>query len=280
LADGRVVVRSKITSLTDAAALVEDGCRLGFGGQPALYRRPMAFVRQLVRDGRRRLHLFNQIGGLEVDLLLGAGAVASTNCCYVGLDDLGQSPHFQRAAREHRAHISEYTEFTLVASLRAAGMGLPFIPWKTGWGTEVAERQGWRTIACPYTGMELLAIPANRLDVAVVQVRRCDEFGNVERPAPLDISHDFDELICRAADRVIVCAEVVEPLADLSRTGLAAPEVTCVVHAPRGAWPCGMSGAYPPDLAHLAQHHLPAAASDAAFAHYLEDFVAGPERPR
>lgn len=272
--------KSKLVSLAEAAALVADGDRVGFGGQPALARRPMAFARELVRAGRRDLRLYNQIGGLEVDLLIGAGAVASTNCAYVGLGDLGPSPHFERAAREGAIEVNEYTEFTLVAALRAAGADLPFMPWKTGWGSQVAELRGWRTVSCPYTGQEVLAIPAAPLEVAAIQVESCDERGNVTLPDPLELSYDFDYLVCRAARRVVVCAERIEPVADPSRVGLIGREVDAVVHAPGGAWPCAQGGGYGADLAHLRDAYLPAACAEGAFAAYLDEHVRGGERGR
>jgi glutaconate CoA-transferase subunit A len=264
---------NKLTSLSEAAGLVADGARIGFGGQPALSRRPMAFVRELIRQGRRDLHVFNMIGGLEIDLLLGAGSISSTHCSYVGLGDLGQSPHFQVAAREGSIEIDELSEFTLVASLRAAGMDLPFMPWKTAWGSEVVSRQNWKTITCPYTGVELLAVPATRLDVVVLQVSRCDAAGNVELPATLELSYDFDHLIARAASRVVVCSERVEPIADPSRVAMIAREVDCVVHAPHGAWPCGLGGEYGPDLEHMASTYLPATCDPVLFSDYLREHV-------
>jgi len=265
----------KLRSLADAARLVPDGARIGFGGSNALWRRPMAFVRELVRQGRRDLAVHNMIGGLEVDLLIGAGAVAATHCCYVGLDEFGHAPHFQRAAADGTVEIREYSEFTFVAGLRAAGMDLPFMPWKTAWGTEVVQRQGWRTIRCPYTGMELLAVPANRLEVAVIHAVRCDADGNVERAQPLDFIHDFDHTIARAADVVIVCAETVGPIPDATRVALIGREVDCVVHTPRGAWPCGVASQYP-----VAGEHVDAyvrAAREDRFGAYLEAFVLGGE---
>jgi glutaconate CoA-transferase subunit A len=271
---------NKLMSLAEAAALVSDGARIGFGGQPALSRRPMAFVRELIRQGRSDLRVFNMIGGLEIDLLLGAGAITSTHCSYVGLGELGQSPHFQGAARDGSIEIEEFSEFTLVASLRATSMDLPFIPWKTAWGSEVAARQGWRTITCPYTGVELLAVPATALDVVVLQVSRCDAAGNVELPATLELSYDFDYLIARAASRVVVCAERVEPIADPARVAMIAREVDCVVHAPRGAWPCGLGGEYGPDVAHLAEVYLPATRDPSQFAAYLREHVCERTEPR
>ncbi|MFN8217057.1 MAG: CoA-transferase [Solirubrobacterales bacterium] len=265
--------RDKVATLAEAGALVRDGDRIGFGGSNALWRRPLSFARELVRQGRRDLHLFNMIGGLEVDMLIGAGAVASTNTCYVGLDEFGHSPHFQRAARDGTVEVNEYSEFTFMASFRAANMGLPFMPWKTAWGSDVVERLGWKTIRCPYTDVEMLAVPANPLDVAVIQAVRADEGGNVELSKPLDFIYDFDYTISRAAKRVIVCAEVVEPLLDSSRTAMIGREVDRVVHAPGGGWPCGVASHYQVDAAHITERYLPATADKQSFAAYLEEVV-------
>lgn len=270
----------KIASLEDAAALVKDGDRVGFGGSNALWRRPMSLVRELVRQGRRDLNVFNMIGGIEVDFLIGAGAVGSTNCCYIGLDEFGRGSHFQRAAVARTIGINEYSEFTFVAGLRAAHMDLPFLPWKTAWGTEVVERQGWQTITCPYTGTELLAVPACPLDVTVIQAVRADQYGNVELPHPLDFIYDFDYLIARAAKKVIVCAERIEPIPDPTRISMIGREVECVVETPRGAWPCGVAANYAVDGEHLTSEYLPASLSDEGFSGYLERFVLDGEPAR
>jgi glutaconate CoA-transferase subunit A len=264
---------TKVVSMSAAAALVPDGAKIGFGGGNALWRRPVAFARELARQGRRNLNLYNMIGGIETDLLLGAGCLASTNTCYVGLDEFGQSEHFQRAAREHTVDIVEYTEFTFVASLRAAAMGLPFMPWKTGVGTDTAQQRGWATIKCPYTAMELLAIPANRLDFAVIQGVRSDERGNFELMHPLDFIYDFDLLICKSAETVIVCVEEVADLKDPTRSGLVSREVDYVVEAPKGGWPGGFVQEYDIDVQHMRDAYLPATRSLEAFSEYLDRFA-------
>jgi glutaconate CoA-transferase, subunit A len=267
------VLTSKVISMSEAAALVPDGAKIGFGGGNALWRRPVAFARELVRQRRRDLNLYNMIGGIETDLLLGAGCLASTNTCYVGLDEFGQSEHFQRAARNHSIDIVEYTEFTLVASLRAAAMGLPFMPWKTGWGTDIAQQRGWATVKCPYTGIELLAIPANRLDFAVIQAVRCDEWGNVELMHPLDFIYDFDLLTCKSATTVIVCVEEVAALKDPSRSGLVSREVDYIVESRKGGWPGGFVPEYDIDAQHLRDVYVPASRSSDAFGEYLDRWV-------
>jgi hypothetical protein len=74
---------------------------------------------------------------------------------------------------------------------------------------------------------------------------------------------------------VVVCTERVEPIADPSRVAMIAREVDCVVHAPGGAWPCGLGGEYEPDLEHLTGTYLPATNDPARFSDYLREHVQG-----
>lgn len=276
--------RDIVVSLEEAAAAVPDGAHIAFGGGGASMRRPVGFARALVRRGVRDLHVHHMLGGLETDLLIGAGAVSSTNCAYIGLLELGQAPSFQRAAREGAIEVNEYSEFMYIAGLRAADMGLPFLPWRTPWGSEMVESLRLRTVRDPYDeGTELLAVPATRLDVAVLQVDRADRGGYVELPAEPDLIWDYDHLVARVARTTIVCAEEIAPIRDPARVALIGREVTHVVQMPGGAWPTGMHERYEPDTAHITGAYLPAAAAGAdAFAAYLEGLgdplIGGPAR--
>lgn len=222
-------------------------------------RRPMAFARALIRRDARNLEVYNFLGGIEIDLLIAAGAVASTNCAYLGLLEYGQAPSFQRAARAGDVTVREYSEFSFMAGLRAADFGLPFIPWKTPWGSDIVEALGLKTIRDPYCGQELLALPATPLDVAVIHVDRADEDGYVELPAAPDLIWDYDYLIGRVATTTIVCAEEVAPTRDPARVALVGHEVTHVVESPGGAWPTGLHPRYEPDVDHVVHEYLPAA---------------------
>lgn len=270
---------SKLSSIEQAAASVGDGASIGFGGGGALMRRPLAFARELARRGIRDLRVFHMLGGIETDLLIGAGAVASTNCAYLGLLEHGQAPNFQRAAREGEIEVNEYSEFMYMAGLRAADMGLPFVPWKTPWGSELVTTLGLRTVRDPYSGNELLAVPAIDLDVAVIHVQRADEDGYVQAAAEPDLIWDYDYLIARVARTTIVCAEEIGPPSDPARVALVGREVSHVVHAPRGAWPAGLHPLYGPDVEHVTGVYLPAAAAGAeSFADYLQATASGPSR--
>jgi glutaconate CoA-transferase, subunit A len=225
--------RDRRSSLAEAAAMVGDGAKIGFGGSIGLYRRPVAFAAELIRQSRRDLHVHGVINGIETDMLIGAGAVAQTSTSYIGLDELGQAPNFQRAAGAGEIEVNEYGEWMVTAAYRAANMGLPFIPWVSGRRNDLVERLGLVEIDCPYTGKRLLAVRAIELDVAVIHVPVCDAEGNAEFPRPLEFIHDVDALIARAAEKVVVCAERIGAV-DPDRVQLIGREVDAVVEGEGG----------------------------------------------
>jgi glutaconate CoA-transferase, subunit A len=267
---------SKLVSIEEAARAIPDGTRIGLGGGGALMRRPMAMTRELIRRGARELDLHHFLGGLEIDLLIAAGAARSTNCVYVGLLEYGQAPSFQRAAREGGIVVNEYSEFAFMAALKAADMGLPFIPWKTPWGSDIVDALGLKTIRDPYGSDELLALPAIELDWAVIHVQRADEDGYVELPDIPDLVWDYDYLIGRVAAQTIVCAEEIAPPRDPARVALIGREVSHVVEAPGGAWPTGLHPLYEPDVEHVLNRYMPAAeAGGEELGTYLRELLEG-----
>ena len=129
----------------------------------------------------------------------------------------------------------------LVGGLRAAVMGLPFLPTRAALGSQLAEERGFRTVLDPYTGDEFLAVPAIRPDVAFVHAWRADEDGNVQFPWPPDHLADVDLLVARAARTVVVSVEEIVSAdvvaAEPERTKLFGFEVDLLVEAAGGARP-------------------------------------------
>ena len=195
-------------SWDDAVALVEDGSSVAFSGA-VLRGKPVAAARALARAGRRDLELITFTGSLEVELLLAAGALGTIVSSYVGLGPHGLARGFSAAVAEGRIEDRELSEWMLVGGLRAAVMGLPFLPTRAALGSQLAEERGFRTILDPYTGDELLAVPAIRPDVAFVHAWRADEDGNVQFPWPPDHLADVDLLVARAARTVVVSVEEI-----------------------------------------------------------------------
>jgi glutaconate CoA-transferase subunit A len=146
----------------------------------------------------------------------------------------------------------------LVGGLRAAAMGIPFLPTRAALGSQLVEERGFRTVADPYGGDELLAVPALRPDVGFVHAWRADEDGNVQLPWPPDHLADVDLLVARAARTTVVSVEEIVPrevvAADAERTKLFGFEVDLLVESPRGAWPGTMPPLYHEDEEWLREH--------------------------
>ena len=95
------------TDLAGAADLVQDGDLAALGGHTR--QAPMALLRELIRQGRRDLGLVTvPTGGLNVDLLIGAGAVSSLHFAQVSLEEYGMAPHFRRALEQGLLTCFEY----------------------------------------------------------------------------------------------------------------------------------------------------------------------------
>ncbi len=95
------------TDLTGAVSLVQDGDLVALGGHTR--NAPMTLIRELIRQGRRDLKLITTpTGGLNVDLLIGAGAATGLHFAQVVLDEFGLAPHFRQAAQAGRLQLWEY----------------------------------------------------------------------------------------------------------------------------------------------------------------------------
>src|SRR5450432_2986006 len=117
----------KLMPLAEAVRVVGDGDTLGIGGM-TLYRKPMAFIRELARAGTKDLTLLGFCSSFEAELLAAAGAIGTLRTCYFGLEFLGLAPHLRRATEEGRIRIVEETEYTIAIGLQAALMRVPYLP--------------------------------------------------------------------------------------------------------------------------------------------------------
>jgi len=222
----------KVTSLTEAVKLVHTGDVLSLGGMN-LYRRPVAFLRELLKTDVRDLTLLNFTSSYESDLLIGAGRIKTLRTCYCGLESFGLAPMFTAMATRGDLHLIEETEASIAFGLRATLAGVGFMPGQ-GWiGTDMFKaRPDVKVIDDPYSGKPTVVFPALSMDVAVIHAPLADRYGNARLMGNLAI----DQELSLAAKCVIVTAEeIVDEIdAPLELTGLS---VTAVVHAPRGAWP-------------------------------------------
>jgi glutaconate CoA-transferase, subunit A len=94
--DTEVHMLNKLKSLTEAAAAVESGVRMVMSAN--MQRAPMAFLRAVVRQGANRLRVIGVVGGaIDIDFLVGAGAVSVVDTCSVTLGEFARTgPNFER----------------------------------------------------------------------------------------------------------------------------------------------------------------------------------------
>ncbi len=224
---------TRLITLDEAAALVRPGQTLALGGN-MLYRRPVAFVRALLRRSERPagLTLLAITAAYESDLLVGAGLVSRTRTCYFGLEAFGFAPMFTQAVQAGRCTVIEESEASLAFGMRARMAGVGFMPSRAWQGTDLlALRPDVRTVRDPYSGDELVAFPAIGCDVAVLHALAADRWGNVRLNKNLGI----DLELAVVAQTVIVTAETL--VERLDEADLPGALVDYVVEVPRGAWP-------------------------------------------
>lgn len=242
---------SKCMDLSTAVALVKDGDTVAFGGN-ALFRSPMGAVKELVRQGRKDLHLIKTAIAYEADLLCAADSVKAVTAGFVGYEgEFGLCRWYRKGVESGRVRANENACYSVITSWRAAVYGVPFLPIRGMKGSDLLEAVGFQKVTCPYTGEELVAIRAIAPDVAFLHVQKADEEGNgyIEGPAY------EDRLIARAARKVVLTAEEIVPgsffAQDPHRADIPAVTTTAVVHLPGGAKPCAVSGCYDLDREEL-----------------------------
>jgi glutaconate CoA-transferase subunit A len=266
--------RDKRMSLPDAVSAVADGAMIALGGGLSA-RLPMALVRELIRQGRRGLHLIGSAHSIDVDLLVAAGAVRRCEESYVGFEqDLGLAPAYRRAAEQGSIEMAESCCATILAQLRAAEMGLPFLPVRGVRGSDIARlHPEYAEITCPFTGERLVAVPALRPDVALLHAPAGDRYGNLH----LDQPYVLDERFASAARAVVATADEIVSPEEISALGITIPGhlVAAVAEVPFGAHPSSCYPRYAYDRDHLREYVTAAQAGPEEADKYLATYVHG-----
>ena len=97
-----------IGSMTEAARLVRDGDRVTYVGYMRM--EPAALFHELVRQGRRDLHLvLAPSSGWIADLLIGAGVLADVEFSSLSFMEYGFAPNFRRRAEAGSLSYREHS---------------------------------------------------------------------------------------------------------------------------------------------------------------------------
>ena len=218
---------------------------------------PFAAGHEIIRQKKRGLTLIGPISDILFDQIIAAGCVDQVIAAWVGNVMMGSAYNFRRAVEQDGIKIFNLTNFTVALALQAGAMGLPFLPTRTGLGSDVAKgNEFFDQVFSPFEPKESLhAVRALNPDVTIVHAQRADREGNAH------CWGNFGVMIegVRAAKRVILLAEeIVEPeviASDPNRTVIPGFLVNALVECPYGAHPSPVQGYYTRDDAFFRQYH-------------------------
>jgi glutaconate CoA-transferase subunit A len=226
---------------------VADGACVALEGFTHLI--PFAAGHELIRQGRRELHLVRMTPDLIYDQLIGAGAARRLTFSWGGNPGVG-SLHRLRDAVENgwpRAlELDEHTHAGMAAAYRAGAARLPFGLLRGYIGTDLpAHNPRIKSVRCPYTNEEIAVVPAINPDVTILHAQRADRRGNV---AIVGITGAAREAALAAAKLLVTVEEIVEAFPP-AMNGVLLPHftVTAISHCRGGAWPSYAHGYYARD---------------------------------
>jgi glutaconate CoA-transferase subunit A len=256
---------------------VRDGDHV-VGGGILFSRTPLALIREMLRRRRRGLTLTRNLTCYEAELFMVAGGVDRVVTAWMGIGlPWGVSKIMRHYVESGKVALEEWSHLALGLRLRAAAMGVPFLPSLTMLGSDLMAVGGMKTLEDPYTGATLAAVPALFPDVAILHVHRADRFGNCQ----IDGYPHMDADIARAASTVLVTAEEIIPEEATrrhpDRTVIPGFVVDALVHVPFGSYPHECYGLYEADVEHFDEYARGIDARGAnAVSDYLERYAYAP----
>jgi glutaconate CoA-transferase, subunit A len=229
------------------ATHVRDGQSVALEGFTHLI--PFAAAHEIIRQGRRRLHLIRMTPDLIYDQLIGMGCAERLTFSWGGNPGVG-SLHRLRDAVEKQwprsLTLFEYTHAEMAVAYQAGASGLPCGLMQQHAATDLARLAAARgTLVCPFTAARLTAVPALSPDVTILHAQQIDAAGNVLIRGILGAVKEA----ALAARRVLVTVEEqVETLrTDLNAVVLPAWLIAAASVVPGGAYPSYAQGYYARD---------------------------------
>ncbi len=247
----RALVPKVMTVSQAVSRFVKSGDYLVVGAFGAV-RIPTAILHEIARQGITGLKFGGHTATHDCQILSAAKAFDACDIAYVvGLEARGLSKESRRYFESGDVELIQWTNAALAWRLKAAAMGIPFIPARHMLGTDTLVNSAAKIINCPYTDLPLVALPALYPDLAVIHVHEADIYGNARIRGILVA----DEDLARASKKVIITCERIIPNEEIRRephlTNIPYYCVDAVVEVPFGSYPGNMPGEYYSDEDHL-----------------------------
>jgi len=258
----------------------------------------MAAVYEIIRQRIGGLHLYAHSNGQGVDELIGGGCVERLEIAYGGNGRFAPTClHFRRAVEEGTLLVEDYSNYQMTLRFLAGAMGLPFLPTRSGHGSDLLEHWGFSSklrqkerrlaphkfvpLDNPFAREEsppqpLVLVPAICPDVTIIHVQQADTAGTVRLEG---LSFADLEQAKAARSLIVTCEEIVSPEELRAHPGQNSLPFFCVdalVHVPFGAYPTACWRWYDYDPWYL-EEYARAARDKEQWRHHLERFVYGVE---
>lgn len=285
----------KVMSLKKAIGrFVRDGAHISIGGF-TVNRNPMAAVYEIIRQKKRGLHLYAHSNGQGADELIGGGCIERLEIAYGGNGRFAPTcTRFRKAVENGTLAVEDYSNYQMTLRFTAGAMGVPFLPVRSGMGTDIVARWGFDAatrradpklpdhkvciIDNPFgqwsRASRLVLVPAINPDVTIVHVQQADRAGTIR----IDGLTFADVEQAKAARHVIVtCEKLVDAdrLRQRSETNqLPFFCVDAVVEIPWGAYPTACYRHYDYDPAYLNAYRIHAR-DEMRYGDYLQKQIFG-----
>ena len=273
-------IEDKRITLKEAVELVPDGAELFWGGF-GYQRPPMAFAHELVRQGKRNLHIYTCGSEIDIDILAGARVASKFELAFFAIEGIGLCPNVQRRIKDGSVQIEDYTNLAMALRFLGGALGVPFMPVKSMLGTDLVRKYKFRknkakVIECPFTGEKVCLVPSVRPDFSIIHVQRVDMEGN----AQIDGVVGEDSEGAKAGKKLIVIAEEIVDSAMIrmrpDQTVIPNVYVDYVVECPWGSYPMMVYNYYDYDLEHIRLYYTQCKTEE-GWQKYCEEYITGVE---
>ncbi|SDZ04884.1 glutaconate CoA-transferase subunit A [Proteiniborus ethanoligenes] len=232
----------KIRDINEVIEMMKSNDIIAFGGN-VLHRSPIQVAYHIANSNIKDLHIVKTAMAMEIDILALSKSVKKVSAGFISYEgEFGLCNNYRKAVQDGEIQVQEHACYSVIAALRAAIYGIPFMPIRGLLGSDLVHTMDYKTVADPYTGEEIVAIQAIVPDWGIIHVQKADRFGNCEIIGPMY----EDDIVCRAAkNTIITCEEIVgdeyfkDKKADISEVF-----VKYVVELPKGASPGYCPGYY------------------------------------
>lgn len=243
------MTRAPWVNLQQLMRSVPDRASVAVGGF-MVSRAPLAMVFELIRQHRTGLQVISLPNPLPAEFLVAAGCASRVEFPFLAIslaNRVRPMPCLKRAIERNEIEWVELDGYRVVQRLRAASMGLPFIPAPDIDENDLAALDPVQFVTDPFTGASVPVEKAFSPDVALIHAQLADDQGNVFIEDPTT-----DLLVAGAAKSVLVTVE--RRVARLERVTLPAFQVSALAEVRGGALPTGCMGSYELDEARLLEY--------------------------